>query len=132
MKADLILVNGAIHTMDRAKPRAEAIAIAGNRVFAVGSNAEMRDLKAPGCRMVDLRGGTVVPGLTDAHLHFLAYGISLREIDLAGVATLDEALARVAARRGRDASRSMAPRPRLGSYLVGPRPRPAPFPPGRI
>ena len=98
MKADLILVNGAIHTMDRAKPRAEAIAIAGNRVFAVGSNDEMRDLKAPGCRMVDLRGGTVVPGLTDAHLHFLAYGISLREIDLAGVATLDEALARVAAR----------------------------------
>jgi predicted amidohydrolase YtcJ len=98
MKADLILVNGVIHTMDSAKPRAEAIALAGNRVLAVGSNDEMRELKAPGCRMVDLRGRTVVPGLTDAHLHFLAYGISLREIDLAGVATLDEALARVAAR----------------------------------
>ena len=98
MKADLILVNGAVHTMDKAEPRAEAIAIAGNRVFAVGSNDEIRDLKAPGCRMVDLCGGTVVPGFTDADLHFLAYGISLREIDLAGVATLDEALARVAVR----------------------------------
>jgi hypothetical protein len=98
MKADLILVNGAIHTMDRAKPRAEALALAGNRVLAVGSSDDMRDLKAPGCRTADLGGRTVVPGLTDAHLHFLAYGISLREIDLAGVATLDEALARVAAR----------------------------------
>jgi predicted amidohydrolase YtcJ len=98
MKADLILVNGAIHTMDKAKPRAEALAIAGNRVLAVGSNDEMRDLRASGCRIVDVHGRTVVPGLTDAHLHFLAYGISLREIDLAGVATLDEALARVAAR----------------------------------
>jgi predicted amidohydrolase YtcJ len=98
MKADLVLVNGVIHTMDRAKPRAEAIAFAGNRVLAVGSNDEMRDLRAPGRQMVDLRGRTLVPGLTDAHLHFLAYGISLREIDLADVATLDEALARVAAR----------------------------------
>ena len=79
MKADLILVNGAIHTMDRAKPRAKTIAIAGNRVLAVGSNAEMRDLKAPGGRIVDLRGvHRACPVFTDAHLHFLCYGISLR------------------------------------------------------
>jgi len=98
MKADLILVNGVIHTMDSAKPRAEAIAFAGNRVLALGSNDEMRDLKASGCRMVDLRGRTVVPGLTDAHLHFLSYGIGLKEIELAGVPTLEEALALVATR----------------------------------
>ena len=98
MQADLILYNGNIHTMDTAKPRGQAIAIAGDRVVAVGGNDEIRALRAPTTKAVDLQGRTVVPGFTDAHLHFLSYGIGLREIDLAGVPTLEEALARVAAR----------------------------------
>jgi predicted amidohydrolase YtcJ len=98
MQATLVLYNGDIHTMDAAKPRGQAIAIAGDRVVAVGSNDEVRALRAPAGKAIDLRGRTVVPGFTDAHLHFLSYGISLKEIDLAGVPTLEEALARVAAR----------------------------------
>jgi predicted amidohydrolase YtcJ len=98
MQANLILYNGDIHTMDAAKPRGQAIAIAGERIVAVGDNDEIRALRVPTTKAVDLRGRVVTPGFTDAHLHFLAYGISLREIDLASVATLDKALTRVAAR----------------------------------
>jgi len=98
MQADLVLYNGNICTMDAAVPRAQAVAIAGNRVLAVGSDAEMRALLAPKGEVVDLRGRTVVPGFTDCHLHFMSYGLSMKRIDLAEVPTLEEALARVAAR----------------------------------
>jgi len=95
MQADLVLYNGDIHTMDAATPRAQAVAIAGNRVLAVGSDAKVLSPKGEG---VNLRGRTVVPGFTDSHLHFMSYGLSLKQIDLAKVPTLEEALARVAAR----------------------------------
>jgi predicted amidohydrolase YtcJ len=98
MPVNLVLHNGDIHTMDAAQPRAQAIAIAGNRIWAVGSDAEMKGLLAAGGNAIDLRGRTVVPGFIDSHLHFMSYGLSLLEIDLIAVPTLDEALARVAAR----------------------------------
>jgi predicted amidohydrolase YtcJ len=98
MQADLVLYNGNIHTMDAAMPRAQAIAVAGNRVLALGSDAEVQALLSSKGRAVDLMGHTVVPGFTDSHVHFMSYGFSLREIDLAQVPTLEEALARVAAR----------------------------------
>lgn len=98
MQADLILYNGNIHTMNPAAPRGQAIAIAGGRVAAVGSNDDIRALAAPASQTVDLRGRTVTPGFTDSHLHFLSYGIGLQEIELAGITSLEEALARVAER----------------------------------
>ena len=98
MNADLVLLNGAIHTMDRRMPRASAVAVAGDRIVAVGADADMRRLLAPGGEIVDLGGRTVVPGLIDAHLHFLSYGLSLREIDLIGVPSLAAAQQLVAAR----------------------------------
>jgi len=100
MAADLVLHHGNVYTMDRAAPRAEAVAIAGDRIAVVGEDAAMLDLLPRGGRAVDLEGRTVVPGFTDAHLHLLSFGLSLGQIDLAGAATLDEALARVAARAG--------------------------------
>ncbi len=98
MQANLVLYNGNIHTLDAAQTRARAIAIAGNRVLAVGSGIGMRQRLAPDGQAIDLGGRTVVPGFTDSHLHFLSYGLSLTQIDLAEVPTLDEALSRVAAR----------------------------------
>ena len=98
MQADLVLYNGNIHTMDSASPRVQSVAIAGNRVLAVGSDVAMKALLSPEGKAVDLQGYTVVPGFTDAHLHFLSYGLSLKEIDLAEVPTLEQALARVADR----------------------------------
>lgn len=98
MLSNLVLYNGDVRTFDATLPRAPAIAIAGNRILAVGSDAEMRASLAQDGRAVDLRGRTVVPGFTDAHLHFLGYSLSLRQIDLAQVPSREEALARVAAR----------------------------------
>jgi predicted amidohydrolase YtcJ len=97
MQADLVLLNGDIHTMDTTAPHAQAIAIGGNRVLAVGSDSAMRALLGAKGEAIDLRGRTVAPGFTDAHLHFLSYGLNLKRVDLAEVPTLQEALARVAA-----------------------------------
>ncbi len=95
MQADLVLFNGNIHTMDPQQPRASAVAIVGDRFMAVGSDAEMRALLAPGGRVVNLQARTVAPGFIDAHIHFLAYGLSLQEIDLSATPTLSSALERV-------------------------------------
>ncbi len=96
MNAQIVLTNGNIYTMDNRTPRAQAIAIAGERILALGDNAEMRSLLGPSGRVIDLAGRTVTPGLIDAHLHFLSYGLSLQRIDLMGVPSLPAALARVA------------------------------------
>jgi len=98
MEANLVLYNGNIHTMDSRQPHCRALAIAGKRVMAVGDDAEIKALLGPRGEAVDLGGRTVVPGFTDCHVHFLSYSLSLQQIDLANVPTLEEALARVAAR----------------------------------
>ncbi len=101
MQADLVLYNGNVHTMDDVVPRAQAIAIEGDRVLAIGSNDDMRALLAPGGREVNLQGGTVVPGFIDSHIHFMSYGLALKQIDLTGARSLEEALERVAERSGK-------------------------------
>lgn len=93
----LILYNGRLSTMDHRQPHASAIAIAGDRILAVGDDS-LRHLADAATQVVDLGGRTVTPGFIDAHLHFLAYGLSLREIDLMNAPSLDVALERVAAR----------------------------------
>jgi len=95
---NIVLYNGNIHTMDPSHPRATALAIAGNRIVAVGDDAEMRALLGRDGQAVNLEGRTAVPAFTDSHLHFMSWGLSLRQIDLAGVPALEEALGRVAAR----------------------------------
>ncbi|HXF63175.1 MAG TPA: amidohydrolase [Caldilineaceae bacterium] len=95
MMADQLFYNGVVYTLDPARPRASALAVAGNRIVAAGDDDELRELLRPGGRAINLRGQTVAPGFTDAHLHFLSYGLSLREIDLAAVPTLAEAQRRV-------------------------------------
>ena len=69
--ADLILVNGRIFTADAANPSAEAVAIKGERIVAVGSSAEVEKLAGASTRRVDLAGRVVVPGFNDAHFHFM-------------------------------------------------------------
>ncbi len=98
MQANLVLYNGNVHTLDAAAPRVRAVAIAGNHLLAVGSDAAMQGLLAPGGRAVDLLGRTVVPGFTDCHVHLTYYGLGLKRIDLSGVPSPQEALARLAAR----------------------------------
>jgi predicted amidohydrolase YtcJ len=69
-KADLILHNGFVWTVDEAKPEAQAIAIAANKIIRVGSNAEVLALKQSSTRVIDLQGAFVLPGFNDNHIHF--------------------------------------------------------------
>ncbi len=66
---DLVLKNGLLLTVDPRQPRAEAVAIAGERIFAVGSNDEVGALAGRATKVVDLGGQTVTPGFIDAHCH---------------------------------------------------------------
>ena len=73
--ADCVLVNGRIVTLDSARPRATALAVAGDRIVAVGGDREIRRLRDRRTKVVDLRGATVVPGLVDAHAHLDREGL---------------------------------------------------------
>ena len=99
MQAELVLYNGRIYTMDPGAGRARALAVAGNRIAAVGGDAEMRALLGPGGRAIDLAGRAVIPGLIDAHVHFGWHSIAAAQgrLDLDN-APKAEAVAQVAAR----------------------------------
>ncbi len=103
---ELILHNANIHTVDTAQPRAQAVAIAGGRLLAVGSDDEIRALAVASTRRVDLGGRTVVPGFIDAHSHPAQSGRRhLREVDcdLRSIKEIAEAIRQRAAKtpRGR-------------------------------
>ncbi len=72
--AYIALINGHVITVDPRQPRAEALAIQGDRILAVGTNVEIRALTHSGTEVIDLQGHTVVPGLVDGHLHFAGLG----------------------------------------------------------
>jgi predicted amidohydrolase YtcJ len=93
--ADVILQNGRIVTLDVARPRAAAVAIAGDRLTAVGSDREIAALRGPKTRVVDLGKRTVVPGLVDAHGHLLSFGQTLETVDLRGTRSAEEVVRRV-------------------------------------
>lgn len=71
---DLIVTNGAVLTMDPARPEAEAVAVADGRITAVGSRAEIERLAGPRTDMIDAGGGTVLPGFVESHLHLVLGG----------------------------------------------------------
>ncbi|MCA9878234.1 MAG: amidohydrolase [Thermomicrobiales bacterium] len=81
MPADLILINGAVITMDDARPGAEAVAIIGNRIARVGANADLREEIGPATPVIDLSGRTLLPGFNDNHTHPIYYGLGLSQID---------------------------------------------------
>lgn len=80
--ADLIVHNGKVWTGDPARPEAQAIAVWRDRVVKVGTDAEVRALAGAGTKLIDLKGGRLVPGFYDSHVHFLGGGLSLARVDL--------------------------------------------------
>jgi predicted amidohydrolase YtcJ len=80
--ADLILTNGKIWTVDSKLPEAQALAVIGERIIAVGTNAEIDNLKGPHTKVIDLNGKRVVPGFNDSHVHFMGGGQQLDSVDL--------------------------------------------------
>lgn len=95
--ASLVLFNGKVFTADARGTIAEAVAIEGARIVAVGASRDIR-ARYRGARAIDLRGRLVTPGFNDAHIHFLGGGLSLLRVELMGAQTLAEAKRRVAAR----------------------------------
>ncbi len=96
--ADLILINGTIHTLDPARPRAEAVAIRDGRILKVGPAAEVKGVAGKETQTIDLGGGFVLPGFIDSHTHFLNGGFSLSSVQLRDVRTREEFAARIEAK----------------------------------
>jgi predicted amidohydrolase YtcJ len=86
--------------MDHAHPAAEAIAVAGERIVAVGADSEIANMAGPGTQITDLRGATVLPGFIDSHIHLIWYGLSLSNINLRGIRSIAEMKRLVAERAG--------------------------------
>ncbi|MBU2327368.1 MAG: amidohydrolase [Alphaproteobacteria bacterium] len=87
--ADMVILNGRVRTMDNSHAVAEAVAVCGNRILAVGSNAEISSLAGPSTRHIDARGGTVMPGFNEAHMHIFGGSVALGELSLFGVKGFD-------------------------------------------
>ena len=96
--ADLVLKNGNIYTVNDKQPHAEAVAVKGSRIVLAGSNAEAQKYVGAQTRVIDLRGATVVPGLTDAHYHFIGVGQREMNLNLEGITNLEDFLAKVKVR----------------------------------
>ncbi|MES2595036.1 MAG: amidohydrolase [Verrucomicrobiota bacterium] len=93
-KADLILYNGRISTLDPDYPEAGNIAIAGGRIIAVDEGEEYADITTAQTKRIDLKGRRVVPGLYDSHLHVIRGGLNYNlELRWDGVTSLSDALA---------------------------------------
>jgi imidazolonepropionase-like amidohydrolase len=81
-QADLILVGATVFTGDSGQPPVDAVALAGDRIRAIGAAEEVRRLAGPQTRILDLRGRTVIPGLIDAHVHLLSGSMIVDEPSL--------------------------------------------------
>lgn len=93
--ADLALLGGSLWTGDDARPWAEAVAVRGEKIVAVGTSKDVRRLVGPGTRVIDLAGSLVVPGFIDSHTHFLDGGFALLSIRLREAKSRDEFVARI-------------------------------------
>jgi predicted amidohydrolase YtcJ len=84
----LILVNGAVYTMDGTI--CEAVAVSGDRIFKVGTTAEIKVLATTRTTVIDLKGKTVLPGFIDSHAHLVGYGASLHSLDLSSAGSVED------------------------------------------
>jgi predicted amidohydrolase YtcJ len=96
--ADLIITNAKIWTVDKAHPRADALAVLRDRIVAVGSAAEVDAWHGPQTRVLDAKGKLLLPGFNDAHVHFVDGGDHLQQVQLKDAATPEEFARRIAQR----------------------------------
>ncbi len=100
MFGDLIFVNGPVITVDPGAANAEAVAVNGNRIVAVGSKGEVLNLRGPQTRVIDLEGRCLLPGFNDNHTHPMSFGEGLSHIDATPAATPTLASLQEAFRKG--------------------------------
>lgn len=99
--ADLVLRGGLVVTMDDAQPRAQALAIAGGRIAAVGSDAAIAPFVGPATRVIELAGRLAIPGFIEGHAHLLGIGRARAILDGRRARTWDALVAEVAAAAAR-------------------------------
>ncbi|HEX2695705.1 MAG TPA: amidohydrolase [Acidobacteriota bacterium] len=97
-RADLVLTHGKVFTANDAAPWAEAVAVTGGRIVAVGTDDDIERLIGPGTKVLDVRGKLVIPGLIDAHAHFASGGRSLIALSFRGVASIAKVQEMIAAK----------------------------------
>ena len=95
--ATLIVTNAAVYTVDKQRPKAEAVAVIGDRIVAVGSRADIDLWRGPQTKVIDAGGKLLLPGFNDAHVHFIQGGAQLVQVDLVDAATPEEFAKRIAA-----------------------------------
>jgi predicted amidohydrolase YtcJ len=82
VNADVLILNAGIHTVDPERPRAQALAIRGELIVAVGSDDDVRQAAGPAARVIDAGGRLIVPGFNDAHVHLIMGAEELVGVDL--------------------------------------------------
>ncbi|MGA7267254.1 MAG: amidohydrolase family protein, partial [Aestuariivirga sp.] len=87
--ADILITNARILTMDGARPRAEALAITGNRITRIGSRDDVAGLKAKHTRVIDAQMKTVMPGIIEGHVHLFGGSVELDTLMLNGIMGFD-------------------------------------------
>ncbi len=105
-----MLRGGKIVTVDEAKPEAQAMAVRGDTIVALGSNQEIQPYIGAGTRVIDLKGALAVPGLNDAHVHFTGVGEAARNLKLGTAKNWDEIVRMVG-----DAAKKAKP----GEWIIG-------------
>ena len=99
--ATLIVTNATIYTVDKQHPKADAVAAIGDRIVAVGSNAEIDLWRGPQTSVMDAGGKLVLPGFNDSHVHFISGGAQLDQVNLNDAATPQEFARRIATQVGK-------------------------------
>jgi len=95
--ADLIIVNAKVWTVDKVQPTAQAVAVLGDRIVAVGSNLDVDAWHGPKTKVVDAGGKLLLPGFNDAHVHLVSGGLQLDAVQLNDTTTKEEFARRIGA-----------------------------------
>src|SRR5450755_800267 len=93
--ADLIITNAKVWTVDKAIPSAQAVAVLGDRIVAVGSIADADVWRGPQTQVIDAAGKLLVPGFNDSHVHFISGGSQLDNLQLNDVTSAQEFARRI-------------------------------------
>src|SRR3981189_105798 len=102
--ADIIIQNAHVWTVDPLRPEAEAVAILGERIVAVGSSQQVDPWRGPHTHVVDATGKRLLPGFNDAHVHFMDGGSQLDNVELNDATSPQEFARRIRGRAGKPAN----------------------------
>lgn len=93
--ADLIVTNAKVWTVDDAHPQAQAVAVLGDRIIAVGTSSEIDALRGPYTKIIDAGGKLLMPGFNDAHVHFVGASMDMESLHLKDASSVDEFVHRI-------------------------------------